>query len=86
MTTNIISVPAEEDQEHAARLLARYDLVALPVANVSDQMVGIITVDDVLDVIEDEATEDIQLLGGSQPLDSPYPVSYTHLDVYKRQI
>lgn len=72
MTTNIISVPAEEDQEHAARLLARYDLVALPVANVGDQMVGIITVDDVLDVIEDEATEDIQLLGGSQPLDSPY--------------
>ncbi|HHX86926.1 MAG TPA: magnesium transporter [Firmicutes bacterium] len=72
MTTNVIFVPAEEDQEHAARLLAHYDLVALPVVNVAEQMVGIITVDDVLDVIEDEATEDIQLLGGSQPLDSPY--------------
>ncbi len=72
MTVNVISVPAEEDQEHAARLLAHYDLVALPVINSKEQMVGIITVDDVLDVIEDEATEDIQMLGGSQPLDSPY--------------
>ncbi len=72
MTTNVISVPAEEDQEHAARLLALYDLVALPVVNPKGQMVGIITVDDVLDVIEDEATEDIQMMGGSQPLDSPY--------------
>ncbi len=72
MTTNVISVPAEEDQEHAARLLARYDLVALPVVNINNQMVGILTVDDILDVIEDEATEDIQMLGGSRPLDSPY--------------
>ena len=72
MATNVVSILAEEDQEDAARLLARYDLIALPVVNISNQMVGIITVDDILDVIEDEATEDIQMLGGSRPLDSPY--------------
>lgn len=72
MTEKTVSVPAELDQEEAARLLAQYDLIALPVVSSSGKMVGIITVDDVLDIIEDEATEDIHLLGGSQPLDSPY--------------
>jgi len=72
MNSKVITVAAELDQEEAARLLAQYDLVALPVVNAGGKMAGVLTVDDVLDVIEEEATEDIHLLGGSQPLDSPY--------------
>ena len=72
MTEKVISVPAELDQEQAARLVAQYDLMAIPVVSSSGKMVGVITVDDILDIIEEEATEDIHLLGGSQPLDSPY--------------
>lgn len=67
-----VTAPAEMDQEEAARILGNYNLVALPVVTDSGQMVGIITVDDILDIIEEEATEDIHLLGGSQPLDNPY--------------
>lgn len=72
MNRNVISVNAETDQEEVARVFGQYDLVALPVVDRSGRMVGIITVDDVLDVVEEEATEDIHLLGGSQPLDEPY--------------
>jgi len=67
-----VTAPAEMDQEEAARILGNYNLVALPVVTDSGRMVGIITVDDILDIIEEEATEDIHLLGGSQPLDNPY--------------
>lgn len=72
MIRQVISVPSDLDQEQAARIVAQYDLVALPVIDPSGRMVGIVTVDDLLDVIEEEATEDIQRLGGSQPLDEPY--------------
>lgn len=72
MNSSLISVNANTDQEEVARVFGQYDLVALPVVDGSGRMVGIITVDDVLDVVEEEATEDIQLLGGSQPLDEPY--------------
>ena len=47
--------------------MSRYDLEAMPVVSDSGRMVGIITIDDILDIIEEEATEDIHLLGGSQP-------------------
>lgn len=72
MNTNNISVPTDMDQEEVARVVSRYDLVALPVVNADGRMIGIITVDDVLDVIEEEATEDIQRFGGQQPLTVPY--------------
>lgn len=71
-TTDIISVPAELEQEEVANILSRYDLVALPVVDVQKRLIGIITYDDILEVLEEEATEDFQKLGGSQPLDEPY--------------
>jgi len=57
-------VPVSEDQEEVARLFQRYDLVAAPVVDDSDRLVGVITFDDVADVIEEEAEEDIKALGG----------------------
>ncbi|MBN1657864.1 MAG: magnesium transporter [Anaerolineae bacterium] len=72
MDTEVISVQAGVDQEEAARIMSRYDLLALPVVDASGKLLGIVTIDDVLDVLEDEATEDIQRLAGAQPLDRPY--------------
>ncbi|HOA35481.1 MAG TPA: magnesium transporter [Bacillota bacterium] len=72
MVQKLITVPAELDQEQAAQLVANYDLIALPVISSSGKMAGILTVDDIIDVIEEEATEDIHLLGGSEPVDTPY--------------
>ncbi|WP_124726902.1 magnesium transporter [Staphylospora marina] len=71
-TTDVISVPAEMEQEEVAKVLSRYSFVALPVVDHRQRLVGIITYDDVVEVIQDEATEDIHKLGGSQPLDEPY--------------
>ncbi len=74
MNREIISVRADADQEEAAQLLARYDLLALPVVDADDRLVGIITVDDLVDVLEEEATEDIYRLaqvGDESDIDSP---------------
>ncbi len=71
MDPDVIHVRADADQEECARLMARYDL-ALPVVDETGHVVGVITVDDLVEVLEDEATEDIQRLGGAQPLDRPY--------------
>jgi magnesium transporter len=72
MDPDVISVTAGADQEQCAQLMARYDLTALPVVNGNRRLIGVITIDDVIDVIEEETTEDIQRLGGAQPLDAPY--------------
>jgi magnesium transporter len=72
MNSDVISVGAEADQEEVARLMTRYDLLYLPVVNRENLLIGVITFDDVIDVLEDEATEDIQRLGGALPLDQPY--------------
>ncbi len=72
METKLISVGADTDQEEAAQLLLRYDLLALPVVDDQKRLLGVITVDDVMDVLEEEATEDIQRYGGAQPLERPY--------------
>ncbi len=72
MYTQVVSVRADADQEEAARLLQQYDFVALPVVDAAGRIVGVLTIDDVVDVIEEEATEDIQILGGLEPLDEPY--------------
>ena len=62
MDPDVISIPAEADQEEAARVMTRYDLSALPVVNEGNQLMGVITHDDIRDVLEDEATEDIYRL------------------------
>jgi magnesium transporter len=72
METKLISVGPDTDQEEAAQLLLRYDLLALPVVDDQKRLLGVITVDDVMDVLEEEATEDIQRYGGAQPLERPY--------------
>ena len=72
MDPEVIYVRVGVDQEECARLMVRYDLVALPVVNGDDTLVGVVTFDDVMEVLEDEATEDIQRLGGAQPLERPY--------------
>lgn len=72
MEPNVIYVMAEADQEDCADLMQRYDLLALPVLDAEHHLLGIITVDDLVDVIQSEASEDIQRLGGAEPLDRAY--------------
>ncbi len=72
MTTDIISVGLEADQEEVAKLVTSYNVVAIPVVDSENRLVGTITVDDVIDVIKDETTEDIQKIGGVEALDEPY--------------
>lgn len=72
MKTRVIQVPAETDQEEVARLLRRYDLVALPVVDRTGRMVGVVTVDAALDIMEEEATEDVHRMGAVQPVAEPY--------------
>lgn len=72
MDPEVIYVPLGTDQEECARLMSRYHLLALPVVDEEGLLVGVITIDDVVDVLEDEATEDIQRLGATEPLDRPY--------------
>jgi magnesium transporter len=64
MTPDVISVRVDTDQEEAARLVASYNLLAIPVVDEENKLVGVITVDDVIDVLKDEATEDIYRLAG----------------------
>jgi len=68
----VIYIEAGADQEEAARLMARYDLLALPVVDQDMHLLGVITHDDLVDVLEDEMTEDIQRMGGAQPLKQAY--------------
>ena len=72
MDTSVVSVTADTDQEDCAELMQRYDLLALPVVDADRHLLGIITIDDLVDVIQSEASEDIQRLGGSEPLDRAY--------------
>ncbi len=65
MRTNIISVQAETDQEQVAQLVQKYNFLAVPVTDVENKLIGIITVDDIMDVIEEETTEDILHLVGT---------------------
>ena len=72
METDLISVTTHTDQEEVARIFSKYDFIALPVVDMENRMVGIVTVDDAIDVMEEEATEDIELMGGMLPSENTY--------------
>ncbi len=72
MDEKFISLKAYDDQETAIQMFRNYDRVALPVTDSREILLGIVTVDDALDVAEEETTEDIQKIGGSEALDEPY--------------
>ncbi len=72
METNLLSVNTHEDKEDVAQLFTKYDLSALPVVDNESRMVGIITFDDVMDVIEEETTEDFEKMAAILPSDKPY--------------
>ncbi|MBO5078186.1 MAG: magnesium transporter [Oscillospiraceae bacterium] len=72
METNLISVTTHTDQEDVARMFSKYDFLALPVVDLENRMVGIVTVDDAIDVLEDEATEDMEMMGGILPSEKTY--------------
>jgi len=70
--TEVQSVGPNADREEVARVIANYDLVAVPVVSESGHLMGLITVDDIIDAIQEEQTEDVQKLGGMEALDEPY--------------
>ena len=72
MLTNIISVDTHTDQEEVAQMFSKYDFLAFPVVDKEYRMVGIVTFDDAMDVMEDEATEDMELMSGMLPSEKPY--------------
>ncbi len=72
MVSNVISVDAYEDKEEVAKAFSKYDVLALPVVDRDGRIVGIVTVDDAIDVIEEEATEDIEKIAAITPSDKPY--------------
>ena len=85
METNVISVNTHADQEDVAQMFAKYNFLALPVVDAESRMVGIITFDDAMDVMEDEATEDMEIMGGMTPSDKTYLRS-TVFDLFKHRI
>lgn len=72
MQTDLVTVPEAMDQEDLSRLFATYRLMAFPVVDPQGRMKGIVTLDDIVDVVREEATEDIQKIGGTAALDAPY--------------
>lgn len=72
MNTEVVTVRADLDQEQVAHLVADSNLMAVPVVDAEGRIQGIVTVDDIVDVVREEATEDIQKIGGTQALDAPY--------------
>lgn len=72
MATDLITIPENMDQEQVSRLFREHDLVALPVVDEDRRMKGVVTVDDIVDVVDEEATEDAHKFGGMEALDAPY--------------
>jgi magnesium transporter len=72
MSTDVVTVPADMDQEAVSKLFAQHNFLAMPVVDEERRVKGIVTVDDIVDVVQEEATEDIQKLGGMEALDAPY--------------
>ena len=85
METNLIFVNTQTDQEEVARMFSKYNFLALPVVDTESRMVGICTFDDAMDVMEEEATEDMELMSGMTPSEKPYLKS-TSFDLFKNRI
>ena len=85
MERNVIFASTTEDQESVSEKFADYDLMALPVVDNEGRLVGIVTVDDVMDVMEQEATEDIEKLAGMLPSDKPYSRT-SIIEIWKNRI
>ncbi|MBQ7246804.1 MAG: magnesium transporter [Lachnospiraceae bacterium] len=85
METNVISVSTHTDQEEVARMLSKYNFIALPVVDNDNRMVGIVTFDDAMDVLEEETSEDIAIMGGMTPSEKTYLHS-NPFDLFKQRI
>ena len=85
MDENVITVTTHTDQEEVARMMSKYNLLAIPVVDKDNRMVGIVTFDDAMDVMEDEATEDIEIMAGMTPSDKTYLRS-SPFDLFKHRI
>ena len=85
MLTNMIFVSTQTDQEEVARMFSKYNFLALPVVDGEGRMVGIVTFDDAMDVMEEEATEDMELMGGMTPSEKPYLKS-SPFELFKNRI
>ncbi len=85
MLTNLISVTTHTDQEEVAKMLSKYNFLALPVVDGENRMVGIVTFDDAMDVLQDEATEDIEIMGGMTPSEKTYLKSSV-FELFKNRI
>ncbi len=72
MTADLVTAGEHDDQQAVSQLLAQYDLIAIPVVDSERHMKGLVTFDDVVDVVQEEATEDAQKFGGLESLDEPY--------------
>ncbi len=85
MEENVISVETLTDQEEVAQMISKYDFTSIPVVDSEKRLVGIITVDDIVDIIQEEATEDIQKMAAIVPTDEPYP-KMTILTIWKKRV
>ena len=85
MTENVISVTTKDDQEEVAKMFSKYNFLALPVVDTEKRMVGIVTFDDAMDVMEEEATEDMEIMAAMTPSEKSYLKS-TPFDLYKHRI
>ncbi len=85
MESNLITVTTHTDQEEVARMMSKYNLLAIPVVDSDNRMVGIVTFDDAMDVVEEETTEDMEIMAGMTPSDKTYLRS-SPLDLFKHRI
>ena len=85
MQEHVITVGTLDDKEQVAQMFSKYNFLALPVVDTENRMVGIVTFDDAMDVMEDEATEDMEIMGGMTPSDKTYLRSST-FDLFKHRI
>ena len=85
MNDNVISINTLTDQEEAAQMFQKYDFTAMPVVDNENRMVGIITIDDVIDIMQEEATEDIEKMAAIIPTDKPY-FKVSILETYKTRM